>query len=93
MKGWAALKIADSVTSFRGAAMGSYSFFNQGLDIYASHAFEVPTTLPAGSLRNLLTIFLDPGTGRGGIDHVINDAGDSSTIANPDVPVAVLSYP
>jgi Pectate lyase superfamily protein len=93
VKGWAALKIADSVTSFRGAAMGSYSFFNQGLDIYASHAFEVPTTLPAGSLRNLLTIFLDPGTGRGGIDHVINDTGGSSTIANPDVPVTVLSYP
>ena len=46
--GWAAFKIADSVTSFRGFGMGSYSFFNQGIDIFAANAFEVPATLPAG---------------------------------------------
>ena len=40
--GWAAFKIADPVTSFSGSGMGSYSFFNQGLDIFAAHAFEVP---------------------------------------------------
>ena len=28
--------------------MGSYSFFNRGIDIFAAHAFEVPTNLPAG---------------------------------------------
>ena len=39
--------------------MGSYSFFNQGVDIFSANAFEVPTTLPAGSLHDLLTIFLD----------------------------------
>ena len=47
--------------------MGSYSFFNQGVDIFAANAFEVPTTLPAGSLHDLLTIFLDPSNGKGGI--------------------------
>jgi hypothetical protein len=73
--------------------MGSYSFFNQGIDIYADHAFEVPDTLPAGSLNDLLTIFLDPNNGRGGILHVVNDTGGSSTIANPDTPVTVVSYP
>ena len=57
--GWPAFKVADSVTSFSGYGMGSYSFFNQGVDIFAAHAFEVPTTLPAGSLHDLLTIFLD----------------------------------
>ena len=31
--------------------MGSYSFFNQGVDIFAANAFEVPETLPAGSLK------------------------------------------
>ena len=31
--------------------------------------------------------------GFGGIDHVINGTGGSSTIANPDVVVPVLSYP
>jgi hypothetical protein len=90
--GWAAFKIGDAVTSFHGYGMGSYSFFNQGVDIYAAHAFEVPTTLPAGSLNDLLTIFLST-AGSGGILNVVNDVGGSSTIANPDVPVTVVSYP
>ncbi len=90
--GYAALKVAPSVTTFAGYGMGSYSFFNQGVDIFASHAFEVPTT-PGVQLHDLLTIFLDPSHGKGGILHVVNDTGGSSTIANPDVPVTVLSYP
>jgi hypothetical protein len=73
--------------------MGSYSFFNQGVDIYAANAFEVPTNLPASSLQDLLTIFLDPSAGKGGILNVVNGTGGSSTIANPDVPVTVVSYP
>jgi hypothetical protein len=91
--GWAALKVSDKVKQFNGYGMGSYSFFNQGLDIYASNAFEVPGNLPPSSLRNMLTIFLDPGTGRGGILNVVNGIGGPSTIANPDVPVTVQSYP
>ncbi len=91
--GWAAFKVADSVTSFSGYGMGSYSFFNQGVDIYAAHAFEVPVTLPAGSLHDLLTIFLDATHGNGGILNVVNDTGGSSTKANPDTPVTVVSYP
>jgi hypothetical protein len=91
--GWAAFKVGSRVTSFTGYGLGSYSFFNQGLDIFAERAFEVPTTLPAGSLHDLLTIFLDPAHGKGGIRHVVNDTGGSSTIANPDTPVTVVSYP
>jgi hypothetical protein len=91
--GWAAFKVADAVTSFHGYGMGSYSFFNQGVNIYAAHAFEVPDTLPPGSLHNLLTVFLDPVNGSGGILNVVNDTGGSSTIANPDVPVTVVNYP
>jgi hypothetical protein len=91
--GWAAFKIADDVSSFSGHGMGSYSFFNQGVDIFAANAFEVPPTLPPGSLHDLLTIFLDPSVGKGGILNVVNDTGGSSTIANPDVPVTVVSYP
>lgn len=93
VKGWAALKVAERVSSFNGYAMGSYSFFNQGIDIYADRAFEVPTSLAPSSLHNLLTIFLDPGTGKGGILNVVNNTGGSSTIANPDIPVTVVSYP
>jgi hypothetical protein len=91
--GWAAFKVGDSVTSFKGYGMGSYSFFNQGVDIFAAHAFEVPNSLPAASLNDLLTIFLDATHGKGGILHVINNTGGSSTIANPDTPVTVVSYP
>jgi hypothetical protein len=91
--GWAAFKVGDAVTSFHGYGMGSYSFFNQGVNIYAAHAFEVPTTLPPGSLHNLLTVFLDPSHGLGGILNVVDDTGGSSTIANPDVPVTVVNYP
>ncbi|WP_151082467.1 glycosyl hydrolase family 28-related protein [Nocardioides cynanchi] len=90
--GYAALKVADRVRSFTGDGLGSYSFFNQGVDIFADHAFEVPTT-PGVHLHDLLTIFLDPNNGRGGIRHVVNDTGGSSTIANPDVPVTLVDYP
>jgi hypothetical protein len=91
--GYAAFKVGSEVTSFHGYGMGSYSFFNRGVDIFAERAFEVPATLPAGSLRDLLTIFLDPSHGSGGIRHVVNDIGGSSTTANPDTPVTVASYP
>ena len=91
--GWPALKVADSATSFSGYGMGSYSFFNQGIDIFASNAFEVPGSLPSGSLHDLLTIFLDATNGRGGILNVVNGVGGSSTIANPDTPVTVANFP
>jgi hypothetical protein len=90
--GWAAFKVANRVTRFSGYGMGSYSFFNQGVNIYAAHAFEVPSTLPAASFHDLLTIFLST-SGFGGILNVINNTGGSSTIANPDTPVTVVSYP
>ena len=90
--GWAAFKVANKVTSFKGYGMGSYSFFNQGVTIYAANAFEVPVTLPASSLNDLLTIFLST-SGSGGILNVVNGTGGSSTTANPDKPVTVVSYP
>jgi len=92
VNGWAAFKVDDAVTSFSGYGMGSYSFFNQGVPIYAAHAFEVPVTLPAASLHDLLTIFLST-SGSGGILNVVNQTGGSSTIANPSTPVTVVSYP
>ena len=72
--------------------MGSYSFFNQGVTIYAANAFEVPVTLQPASLSDLLTIFLNT-SASGGILNVINGKGGSSTGANPDTPVTVVSYP
>jgi hypothetical protein len=90
--GWAAFKVANNVASFKGHGMGSYSFFNQGVTIYAANAFEVPVTLQPASLSDLLTIFLNA-SASGGILNVINGKGGSSTGANPDTPVTVVSYP
>jgi hypothetical protein len=90
--GYAALKVANHVTHFNGYGLGSYSFFDQGINIFAANAFEVPSTLPAGSMNDMLTIFLNT-SGSGGISNVINNTGGSSTIANPDTPVTVVSFP
>jgi hypothetical protein len=90
--GWAAFKVTANVRTFHGYGLGSYSFFNQGVNIYAANAFEVPTALPAESMNDLLTIFLST-AGSGGILNVIDNTGGSSTIANPDTPVTVVSYP
>jgi hypothetical protein len=91
--GWAAFRVADSVTRFSGYGMGSDSLFNQGVNIFATSAFEAPSSLPSGSLQDLLTVFLDATQGRGGILNVVNGTGGSSTAANPDVPVTVVNYP
>jgi hypothetical protein len=90
--GYAAVKVTDTGSRFTGYGMGTYSFFNQGVDIFADHAFEVPTRAGV-HLHDLLTIFLDASHGMGGIRHVVNGTGGSSTIANPDVPVTVVDYP
>jgi hypothetical protein len=91
-KGYAAVLVSPTAQHFTGYGMGTYSFFNQGIDIFADHAYEVPT--PANvRMHDLLTIFLDPSVGKGGILNVINNTGGSSTIANPDVPVTVTSFP
>jgi len=90
--GYPAFAVSPKVTSFQGYGMGSYSFFNQGVDIHASEAFSSPGAAGV-QWHDLLTVFLDPTHGSGGIDSVIDGVGGSSTAANPSVPVDVLSYP
>lgn len=90
VNGWAAFKVANTASNFKGYGMGSYSFFNQGVDIFAANAFEVPATLPPASLNDLLTVFLN---GSGGILNVVNNTGGSSSSSNPGFPVTVVSYP
>lgn len=92
VNGYAAFKVTNRVKTFKGYGMGSYSFFDQGINIFAANAFEAPSTLAPESFQDLLTIFLSTG-GFGGIENVINNTGGSSTIANPDTPVTVVSYP
>jgi hypothetical protein len=89
--GYAAVKVSPRARQFTGYGMGTYSFFNQGIDIFAAHAYEVPRS--GVQLHDLLTVFLDATNGKGGILDVVNDTGGPSTIANPDVPVTVVDYP
>lgn len=91
-EGYPAFRVAPGVTSFDGYGMGSYSFFNQGVPIFADEAFASSTT-PGVRFHDLLTIFLDASHGSGGIRSVIDGVGGSSTAANPDKPVDVVSYP
>ena len=91
--GYPSFLVTNNVTSFQGYGMGAYSFFNiPGITppIQSSEAFEAPVT-PGVQFHDLLTIFLSK-AGFGGIDSVINGVGESSTIANPDTPVDVVSY-
>src|SRR4051794_14824305 len=90
--GYPAFSVSNDVTSFQGYGMGSYSFFNQGVDIFAANAFAAPRSSGV-QFHDILTVFLDPSHGRGGILNVINGVGGSSTAANPDVPVDVVNYP
>jgi len=89
--GYPALLITVRAARFQGYGMGSYSYFSQGVPILASNAFE--TASPPGSeLHDLLTIFLST-AGSGGIEHVVNGTGSSSTAKNPDTAVDVVRYP
>jgi hypothetical protein len=90
--GYSAFVVSPNVTSFQGYGMGSYSFFNQGVPIFATQAFQSPTR-PGVQFHDLLTIFLDATHGSGGINSVINGVGGPSTAANADTPVDVTSYP
>jgi hypothetical protein len=90
--GYAAFLVSPNVTSFQGYGMGSYSFFNQGVPIFATQAFQAPTTSGV-QFHDLLTVFLDATRGQGGILSVIDGVGGSSTAANADQPVDVVSYP
>jgi hypothetical protein len=90
--GYAAFLVSPKVKSFQGYGMGSYSFFNQGVPIFATQAFQAPTS-PAVQFHDILTVFLDATNGSGGIQSVINGVGGSSTAANADQAVGVANYP
>jgi hypothetical protein len=90
-QGYPSFLVSSNVMSFQGWGMGSYSFFNQGVPIYATEAFQSPNAAGV-QFHDLLTIFLSV-SGSGGILSVIDGVGGSSTIANPDTPVDVTSYP
>ncbi|HET9060878.1 MAG TPA: discoidin domain-containing protein [Acidimicrobiales bacterium] len=76
--GYAALYVNPSVTNFQAWGVGSYCFFNQGVDIHNAMAFQAPTAAGV-QFHDLMTAFL---TGSGGIDSVINGKGSAINSSN-----------
>lgn len=76
--GWAAYKVANSVTSHEAWGAGSYSYFNVNPSIVASRSFEVPNT-PGVRFHGLVSVSLG---GVGTINRVINDTGATANLAN-----------
>ena len=88
VNGYAAIHVANDVTTFQGWGLGSYIYTNVDPSLHATNAFEVPNT-PGVRMHDLLTVSLN---GAGTIDHVINGVGApvTPTIQGPSF---VVSYP
>jgi hypothetical protein len=86
--GYPAFYVSPGVRSFQGYGMGSYSYFDQGVPIYNSMAFQAPDTKNV-QFHDLVTVFL---TGSGGINSVINGAG-AAVDSGFGGPSDVVTYP
>jgi len=87
--GFPAFEVSSGVRSFTGYGMASYCFFDLGIPIEASEAFQVPGNQPGVRLHDILTRFL---AGSGEIASVVNGVGAPVTSASPG-PTDVVSYP
>nr|WP_104790785.1 discoidin domain-containing protein [Streptomyces sp. QL37]PPQ61404.1 coagulation factor 5/8 type domain-containing protein [Streptomyces sp. QL37] len=88
IKGYAAYKVADSVTTHEGWGMGSYCYFNVDPTIRQQHGFQAPVK-PGVKFHDLLVVSLG---GQGQYDHVINNTG-SPTSGTSTIPSQVVSFP
>jgi hypothetical protein len=86
--GYPAFLVSPNVKTFQGYGMGSYSFFNQGVAIYAATGFQAPDT-PDVKFQDVFTRFLN---GSGGINSVINGTGAAVNSTSPG-PSDVVTYP
>ena len=88
VKGFAAYKVADSVTTHEGWGLGSYCNYTADNTIRQDHGFAAPST-PGVKFHDLLVVSLG---GQGQYEHVINDIG-AATSGTSTVPSTVVSYP
>ncbi|MFB6988548.1 coagulation factor 5/8 type domain-containing protein [Streptomyces sp. NPDC056304] len=88
VKGFAAYKVDDSVTTHEGWGLGSYCYYNVDPTIRQDHGFEVPVR-PGVRFHDLLVVSLG---GQGQYEHVINGTG-SPTSGTSTVPSKVVSFP
>ncbi|MEU8866012.1 coagulation factor 5/8 type domain-containing protein [Streptomyces umbrinus] len=88
IKGYAAYKVADTVTTHEAWGMGSYCYYNVNPAILQHHGFATPVN-PNVKFHNIMVISLG---GQGQYERVINDTG-SPTSGSNTVPSVVTSYP
>ncbi|MFD5073986.1 coagulation factor 5/8 type domain-containing protein [Streptomyces sp. NPDC058371] len=88
IKGYAAYKVADSVTTHEGWGLGSYCYYNVAPTILQHNGFAAPNRSGV-KFHNLLVVSLG---GQGQYEHVINETG-SPTSGTTTVPSTVVSYP
>nr|BFE71799.1 hypothetical protein GCM10020092_051000 [Actinoplanes digitatis] len=86
--GYAAYKVADSVTTHEAWGVGSYCYFNVNPSIVAARGFEAPNRSGV-RFHSLLTVSLG---GVGSITNVINTTGNVAQGADT-VPSYVVNYP
>ncbi|MFD3401244.1 discoidin domain-containing protein [Kribbella sp. NPDC058693] len=86
-QGWAAYKVANSVTTHEAWGVGSYCFFSPNTSIVASRSFEVPDTAGV-RFHDLVSVSLG---GVGTISNVINNTGGTANAANQQR--YLVSYP
>ncbi len=86
--GWAAYKVADSVTSHEAWGLGIYSVFRHP-DVILTRAIEVPVN-PNVRFHDMITVALDD---KGEISNVINNTGGPTATAPHRVTPKVTSFP
>jgi hypothetical protein len=86
--GYPAFLVGPNVRTFQGYGLGSYSFFNQGVDIQDAMAFQAPKTSGV-QFHDAFTQFLN---GSGSINSVINGTG-AAVNSTSHGPSDVVSYP
>ncbi|MEZ0075740.1 RICIN domain-containing protein [Planotetraspora sp. GP83] len=86
-RGYAAYKVANSVTTHEAWGLGSYCYFNVNPSVVAERSFEVPNT-PGVKFHSMVSVTLG---GKGTINRVINNTGGPVTPSNSVV--KVTNYP
>jgi len=86
-RGYAAYKVADTVTTHEAWGVASYIFMNVDTSIWCDRAFEVPNT-PNVKFHNVSTVSLG---NAGMIQFVINNTG--ATTPTNSTPATVTNYP
>lgn len=86
--GYPAFLVSPNVRTFQGYGLGSYSFFNQGVDIQDAMAFQAPKAAGV-QFHDVFTQFLN---GSGSINSVINGTG-AAVNSTSHGPSDVVTYP